>query len=388
MILFSSLTFSLNFGTKQNISQSDSQNQVLNVPSQWELETIVIDNNWSATAVRYDWCEGIGTKNAPYIIENVSFSTGYPHTSIIIKNSSEYFQIHNCVFQHCNKCIKLENVSNGMILLNNYTETHSTAIDVVNCQNISISSNVLYDGQTQHITVESSIHVNITDNLIDTIGGTNYGILLENVNSSLVDYNIVDFTGGYIKIALYDSNHNRIFNNSLINSGGSGLRLYNSNRNTITNNTIKECSNGIELTQESIENEIIYNYINTHNEGIFVRDYSHANSIASNLLENTQISVISSNLNNMSFNSIRNPKIGINLAYSNNSVILNNTIYHYTVQCIREYNCIDNEISSNICIPIPPDLSSFYTFLIVISSLSSGFLILFIYGRIRKRLRS
>jgi parallel beta-helix repeat protein len=360
----------------------------LNISSQWDLETIVIDNNWSATAIMYDWCEGTGTKNDPYIIKDVSFSIRLQDTSIIVRNTSEQFQIHGCIFYQCKNAIMLENVSNGVIINNNFTEYYSNAINLVKCHDVSISSNLLYDGQYQHITVESSKNVNITNNLIDTIGGTNYGILLENVNESRIEHNAIDFTSGYIKIALYDSNHNLIFNNSLINSGGDGLILYNSSRNTITNNTIKKCGIGIELRQESIQNELRFNHINVHYEGIFVRDYSHNNSIASNLLENAQITIISSNLNKMSFNSIRNPYIGIYLAISNNSVILNNTIYHYTDQCIKEYKCIYNEISGNICIPIPSDLLPFYTFLIVISVLGSAFLILFIYGRIRKILRS
>lgn len=367
IFLFLILVFRPNLGFNRNVDQMIQQGKGVSISSQWELQTITIDNNWSDTAKKYNWCNGLGTEKTPYVIENVSFTNKYPNTSIIIKNANEYFQIRNCMFIDCNRGIKLENVSLGDIIDNNFTDSYLPAIELDNCRNMSISNNLIYDGQDYHIIIESSLYINVSRNIIDTMGGTRYGICLENVNYSEIEHNIVDFTGGYYKIGLYYSNYNIILNNSLINSGGSGLQIYQSNFNFISNNSIKDGSYGIEIIQESSQNKVIYNEIKTRDYGIFTYTHSDNNSIFSNTLENTFIYLYICNLNNVSFNYIKNPDTGIVISDSNESSILNNTIYHFKSKCIGEYNCINNIILGNICIPIPIDLNPLYLFLINLS---------------------
>jgi hypothetical protein len=152
------------------IDQNSARKQAINISTKWSLESISIDNNWSETAAKYDWCNGSGTKSDPYVIENIFFNTYYPNTGIIIKNEFDYFQIHNCVFFNCYKGIKLENVSNGDINNNNFTETYLIAIEIDNCNNMTISHNLLYDSQLYHIFIDSSTSVNISKNIIDTMG--------------------------------------------------------------------------------------------------------------------------------------------------------------------------------------------------------------------------
>lgn len=38
----------------------------------WELSSINIHNNWAETKANNDWCNGAGTWDDPYVIENVT----------------------------------------------------------------------------------------------------------------------------------------------------------------------------------------------------------------------------------------------------------------------------------------------------------------------------
>jgi len=357
----------------------------LNYSYQWEIETIVIDNNWSDTVITYDWCNGFGNESEPYVIENIKFSTGYPRYSIIIKNASESFEIRNSLFLDCNKGIKLENVSNGRIYNNTFSELYAASIELNKCHDINITDNLLYDGQFEHIIINSSYSINVSRNTIDTFGGTNYGIKFHCVNYSRIEHNSVAFTGGTDKLALFHSHHNIVINNSLTNSGSSGLLVYESNFNQVLNNSIEEGYDGIKL-HTSHHNEVIYNYITTRANGILVQSFSENNSIISNTLHETSIRLNYCRLNNVSFNYIINPYTGISMTYTNESLILNNTIYHYKNKCMYEYNCVNNTILGNICIPlpIPPDFR-LSIFLIVFSIVAMVIVVRVIQVKLRRK---
>ena len=60
---------------------------------------IIIDGNWSETKQAYDWCDGEGTWEEPYIIENVTINANNSKYCILINNSlTEPFIIRYCTF--------------------------------------------------------------------------------------------------------------------------------------------------------------------------------------------------------------------------------------------------------------------------------------------------
>jgi parallel beta-helix repeat protein len=147
--------------------------------------------------------------------------------------------------------------------------------------------------------------------------------------------------------------------------------LEQSNLNLVSNNTIKKCSFGVEIFNIASQNDVCYNDIETRDTGIYIHNHSNNSSLFFNELDSTSIYISASNLNILKFNYIKTPDIGIILSYSNNSLILNNTIYRYNNKCISEYNCVNNTIFGNKCIPNPTDwFGPFETFLIIISILS------------------
>ncbi|MEJ2248736.1 MAG: NosD domain-containing protein [Candidatus Lokiarchaeota archaeon] len=366
ILLFLSITLVPNvlFGSKRNLQPRDNTKKVITLASQSGSENIFINNNWSTIVNRYNWCNGSGTKNDPYVIKDIYFTKG---TSITIKNTLEHFKICNCTFFNCNRGIRLENVSNGVILNNNFTNTYGFALKLDNCYNLSFSSNLIYNSKSSPIVIDSSIYVNISRNFID-IEEANDGICFEDVNYSHIEYNIVNFRSGAYKIYLDHSNHNVILNNSLITIGGNGLRLYSSSFNLISNNLFKDDDLAIDLSMRSNNNTVIYNEIKTEGQGMYF---------------------YYSNLNNVSFNYIK-AHGGIYLYYSNKSLILNNTIYYNKWGYIDECHCVNNTILGNIYIsiriPTPIDLSFLYDLLIVISivALAATGAVVY-YLRIRKR---
>ena len=72
----------------------------------WPLASIHINNNWTETNSTFNWCNGKGTKEEPYILENITINQGND-IGIIIENSREFFKIKNCSISNSNIGIKL-----------------------------------------------------------------------------------------------------------------------------------------------------------------------------------------------------------------------------------------------------------------------------------------
>ncbi|MFW9879866.1 MAG: right-handed parallel beta-helix repeat-containing protein, partial [Candidatus Thorarchaeota archaeon] len=140
------------------------------------------DHNWSKTSLENDWCSGEGTKENPYKIEDIRLETAYPNKSLIIRNSSVYFNIQNCTLYDCNSGIEFYNVSNGSIFNNSFINMDSTSIYLMKCVNINISENHLINVCLMGVAAVKSYNINIIDNVIDTFCGMNYGIYHYDVN--------------------------------------------------------------------------------------------------------------------------------------------------------------------------------------------------------------
>jgi hypothetical protein len=80
-----------------------------------DVPFIHIDNNWSQTEIYYDWCNGKGTSEDPYIIENITTGSVPLNFGILINNSkNDYFIVRNCtIVNSVQMGIRLENTNNG-----------------------------------------------------------------------------------------------------------------------------------------------------------------------------------------------------------------------------------------------------------------------------------
>ncbi len=372
IFIFSILIFYFCYNFTREINNINNNNNSLNEkplkPNGGNLGdfTLLIDDkdsnfNWNKTAFEYDWCYGNGTLENPYIIENITFRTESPNKSIIIKNSLVYFIVRNCIFNDCFEGIEFFNVSNGLILNNLFLNTDITSIFFDACFNITLSANNLTQVGYEGIACEQSKNITIINNKIDTFYGMNYGLYCYNLTYSKIMNNTIKFTGGYNKIGLFFSDHNYLYNNSLLSSGGDGIHIYESENNIISNNLIKDCTWGMFLERNSNYNLIVNNIIKQRDTGIRISPNCNFNSITNNTLEFKDVNrpssiyngieICSSNNNNITFNSIGYYYYGISLCSSNFSYVHNNTLYKNFKACIYENDCIGNVILNNNCIP-------------------------------------
>ncbi|MFX0035206.1 MAG: NosD domain-containing protein [Candidatus Hermodarchaeota archaeon] len=167
---------------------------------------------WSETAAAYPWCNGTGTKEDPYVIENVYIDGKFVgkdysyYSNILIRHSRVHFIIRNCslhksgVYADWNAGIFLYNTTNGVLLNNNLTYNRGS-IQLFESHNNTISFNRILSNHDAEVGLGCGI----------SLGG--YG----NGNGSCD--NIVE-------------------NNTIINHY-SGIVVYNSVNDTINRNFIK-----------------------------------------------------------------------------------------------------------------------------------------------------
>ena len=140
----------------------------------WILNPFTIDDNgfgnytWSEAAME-SWCDGSGTWNDPYIIENVTIDAGFSSDCLRIVNSSVFFIIRNCTL------INAGNLYTGIYL---YNVNNGTIID-------SIISFNYYIG----IVLSQSNNNTIQDNTINSNGF--YGLHLNGSNNNKILGNII-----------------------------------------------------------------------------------------------------------------------------------------------------------------------------------------------------
>ncbi|TKJ19416.1 MAG: hypothetical protein CEE43_15400 [Promethearchaeota archaeon Loki_b32] len=223
-----------------------------------------IPGNWSDTVSDYPWCDGSGTWNDPYIIENVTINAINSPTGsgIYINNSmNDYFTIRNCTVYNAgwgeyNANIKLENTCNGTLIDNTCSTSARNGIFLfTNCKNNTISGN--------------------------TANGNSYGIRLYNY----CDYNTVSGNSANNNsdhgIYLYDCDYNTVSGNTACNNTHEGIFLVFCNNNTISGNTANGNIVGICIYYDCDYNTITGNTANGNGFGIFIY-YSDYNNITGN----------------------------------------------------------------------------------------------------------
>ncbi|MFW9937027.1 MAG: right-handed parallel beta-helix repeat-containing protein [Candidatus Thorarchaeota archaeon] len=244
---------------------------------------IHINNNWTETNSTYDWCNGSGTLNDPFIIENVTIDDQliiYEDAFITIENSKVFFILRNCYLPNVMGDLFygmfLSNVSNG-IIHNNTISLNYHGIYLTNCSYITASENSLYENAYGIYSSDSHFISFWSNKIIDSIFFGIYSRLSSffNVSDNLIRNNyIYPISQGfdrYVAIYGYIITQNFINNNSIenVNEILEGIILIASPNNTVSNNTVIKSKYGINL-EYTDSNDILNNKINNCVWGIIL----------------------------------------------------------------------------------------------------------------------
>ncbi|MBD3230470.1 MAG: hypothetical protein GF329_19985, partial [Candidatus Lokiarchaeota archaeon] len=157
------------------------------------IERVCIINNFSETALKYDWCYGNGSSKLPYIIENLTVINQTNYNGILIKNTSAYFIIRNCYigFSKLNGILLSSNsdIKNGKITNNTIFNNSNMGIRIEHSENnIIISENRIIENRIG-IGIVNSFNTSILNNTIQD--NINDGILSSLSNGSLIENNTI-----------------------------------------------------------------------------------------------------------------------------------------------------------------------------------------------------
>ncbi|NVM18784.1 MAG: right-handed parallel beta-helix repeat-containing protein [Candidatus Lokiarchaeota archaeon] len=267
-----------------------------------------IPGNWSDTVSTYSWCDGSGTWEDPYIIENVTVDCGGTGSGILIENSdTDYFIIRNCTVYNAGDVnwdggILLENVNNGTLTNNNCSNNPKYGIALVNdCDNNTISGNTANNNSLMGMRFDSDCNYNnISGN---TANNNTFGIYITNSDNNNISGNTANNNDYGIEI--HNSDNNKFLNNIVNYNNRFGVYFASSDWNSIMGNTVDDnAMNGIELAS------------------------AHNNTITGN--------TVNRNLG------------GLLLIFSNDNYISENVLKNNGL-CIFEYHCTDNIIENNDC---------------------------------------
>jgi len=317
---------------------SNEPGEILKSSGYWNIPFKVhIYNNWSETALNYDWCSGSGTWTDPFIIENIAIDSQYSGNSISIEYTLAYFKIRNCTFNNAEYGIYLNHVENGHIFNSSCSNNQQSGIYLRDCENNTIENNCLMDSG------------------VSSGWGT-----------------------GDSGILCFRSSRNRFINNQLYRNNWAGIEMQSSSSlNLILNNTFKNNNIGVYITSSSHNINITKNIIKLNSIGInllWCNDISiHNNTIISNSdgiysPTRTSLSVNDCSItNNLIFNSshvnillksanntliseneiLSSPANGVHFFLTNHSLVTNNIIKDHHTNGIIMVESEHNIISSN-----------------------------------------
>lgn len=217
-------------------------------------------HNWT-WAINQGLCTGAGTKEVPYVIQNLKVSGFGIKIGIEIRNSNVFFIIQQCeIYNSETAGIVFNNVSNGQLIENNCSNNLGNGI--------LLSKDCLYN--------------NITDNVANNNDGNGINLHekcdFNEIIANVANHN--DNDGIYIGD---NCDNNTISNNDVSSNvvtgitieGGGMLSSYN---NTISENTAKNNNYGIRFQEDCHFNKILRNVIKGNNLGIFLKDLGCSNN--------------------------------------------------------------------------------------------------------------
>jgi parallel beta-helix repeat protein len=372
-----------------NTNLDDNElDDILKSSGYWNIPfNVHIYNNWSETALNYDWCSGSGTWTDPFIIENITIDSQYTGNSISIEYTSDYFKIRNCTFNNAEYGIYLYSVENGHIFNSSCSNNQESGIFIVNCQNNTIENNYLMDsgdasgrgtGDSGIVCFQSSRNLFINNLFyrnnwagIEMQSGSSLNLILNNT-----------FKDNYRGIYIASSSHHNNITKNLIEINSIGINLLGCNDISIHNNTIIRNNRGIVspiwvstiIKDCSITNNLIFNNTNesillnkanntviscneistSFENGVHFFLSNHSLVTNNTIIDhhNNGILLEESEYNKISFNNISKSQIGISIKHSSYNNITMNRISDCLNCIFQDSNSKDNIIEDNICIEL------------------------------------
>ncbi|MFX1508255.1 MAG: right-handed parallel beta-helix repeat-containing protein, partial [Promethearchaeota archaeon] len=193
----------------------------------------------------------------------------------------------------------------------------------------------------------TTAYFRISDNILNGLSTTNYGIDLQNVDNGIITNNTIYSTNGNGINSLECSDIN--ITDNFIHTNSKGIYLNNSNHMILLKNIIFNNTFGLEINN-TLNNTITNNRIYNNNHDAIRMWYSNNITIDSNTIYNTGAS-------GLSINTAYDIKVLNNQFYENNyalhtylfneSLISGNIIYNHSNQGMRFWTCITNTIFNN-----------------------------------------
>jgi len=162
----------------------------------WILDPIKIDgigingSTWEETASK-PWCQGSGTWQDPYVLENITINAQGSEYCILVQfSTTKYFEIRNCTLRGSSgpdtAGLLLNLTNNGKILDNNCSLNQDSGILLWESQNNTIQSNVIHDLPNWGIRLIRSNNNTINEN---NLYDNSYSIFIYFSNSSIISSN-------------------------------------------------------------------------------------------------------------------------------------------------------------------------------------------------------
>ncbi|MHA2306841.1 MAG: right-handed parallel beta-helix repeat-containing protein, partial [Candidatus Hodarchaeales archaeon] len=209
------------------------------------------------------------------------------------------------------------------------------------------------DGTTDLVYIWSTDAFFIIRNcLMNGVIGTNYGIILEDVENGLMYENTIHSTTYGIRVGS-SSKNNTLTNNHIYNNTFGGIILAGTTNNTVYKNTIDNSTVYSVRVLGSDVNTILYNNIRNSSTGVYLEGSSTNNSVSSNIIHDTSRAIFvtqSSDYTNITNNTVYDNDYGIwiqNLA-ANNNVTANNISDNIYYGIYLSYDSENNTISYNL----------------------------------------
>ncbi|MFX0074521.1 MAG: NosD domain-containing protein [Candidatus Hermodarchaeota archaeon] len=308
--------------------------------SQWVLPSPIVINetdpaqNWASTAASEPWCSGSGIWSDPYIIQDVTIDlqgVGGIGSCISIYDSNVYFQIKDCTLiksgwgSYGTAGIYMSNTNNGQLLGNNCSNHNYNGIYLYECDNNTISGNILKDNQNG-IELDHSHYNTISGNA---------------PNSNSVN-----------GIDVGRSNNNTIISN-VLSFNRFGINLATSENSSVTANTMSSCGI-IVYFDDTFLDEFMSNKIDISNtvNGKPVYYTTNTNNLGNSNFPNPgQIILINCSDSIFSNFDIIYTSYGIQLLFCKNITLFNNdfnnNILGIAVRYSSYVNITDNLASNN-----------------------------------------
>ncbi|MFX1569614.1 MAG: nitrous oxide reductase family maturation protein NosD [Promethearchaeota archaeon] len=354
----------------------------LRISGFWVLNPFIIDDNgfgnytWAEAALE-PWCDGSGTWNDPYIIENITIDAGFSGDCIGIENSNVFFIIRNCtlinagylntggiylyrvnngalidniisfnyfigiaLFQSNNITIQENtgnfngywgiflNDSHNNILIGNTFNNNYEGIYLLYCSNNTIIDNTANSNEDDGIDIDYCCYTNISKNTMNGNGDTEYhrGLEMNYCNFSYISENILNYNGE-IGIMLHYCDYNNVLNNTVEYNGVHGILVQHGDNHNISNNIAK----------------------NNGDIGIFSSNCHYVNVLNNSAKNNGRYGIlVQHGDNNIIYNNIaeNNGGTGLYIYNCNENSVINNTI-NFNLSGISLGSCTNNTLSVN-----------------------------------------